>query len=1477
MSAGKIRLLLWITVWCLVGSVFGHNEQGSGLGLSGDCDPVTHQLCQDVLSNTTAMWGVLSNFEHNVTEGNATFEDMMAVIESGCHENVSLIVCAACLDRPPCQSHCDDVMAQCDDILEIFNVTRQCEDLPNEFSLISDCISRGVCPEGEMECWSPLSNRTDPQCVNSSLACDGDWDCPFGEDEDHCEGFCTSWQFQCDLDFQGGMNSSSATRSSSSQECVDPWQVCDGVRDCSSGEDERDCCSPGETECWNPGGNVTCVVPGLVCDGIRDCLFGEDEDNCTRGNCTEGEIECWSLDGNATCVNTSLACDGNWDCPFGEDEDFCEDQCSSWQFQCDVDFPAEASGNRSSPECIDPWQVCDGQPDCSTGADEANCESTCSPWEVSCWTPGGNFTCVDGTLACNGMWDCPMGDDEDNCDNGTLASPTAETGVFPTSAGASSEQTSATPVQTPSTPEQTPSTPEQTPATPEQTSATPEQTPSTPKQTTGTPGETPGTPAPSGQPPGTPGPSGQPPGTPGPSGQPPGTPGPSGQPPASPRPSGQPPGSPRPSGQPPASPRPSGQPSRSPRPSGQPPASPRPSGQPPPRERCGQGELACLTEWMNITCINASLACDGNWDCPNGEDEERCGERCGPDEITCRTMGRNVTCVDASLACNMIRDCPFGEDEMYCEGRCEPVEFGLCRHTNRLTTFPNLIGQSTQQGLLRDNATVDNLSQLINSSCHPNISFAICSVATPACEDGRRVPPCRGFCNDIMTTCPDVFAALNITHDCDFYPDELDNALCVTPEGMRGNAGCEEWEFRCRRHDSSPMRNHSRGEGRNRPAPMCVHNMHVCDGHWDCPMGDDEARCGCEVWEFQCDRYGNGSSSMRNQSRGEGRNSSAPMCVHYIHVCDGHRDCPMGEDERHCGPRCRDWEIECRGRGRNSSCVNASQICDGNQDCPFGDDEERCDDSRCLRMREAAIRNMSIGMSMGMSMGMSLEMSMERSMERPMEMSMERSMEMSTERPMGMSMGMSTERPMGMSMEMPSMFVPECDEDGEFEPTQCDGNSGECWCVNRAGREIPGTRTGPGEPPRNCSMGCEPVENGQCATMGYQTRFPHPYLDYESQDEAFEEFRKYLQISSCHPYLEDYLCEFFFPRCTARGARPMCRSYCYEMSEACWNNAVAVGIEWDTRGCDILELPEENCIRSPFADVKQCNPRQTTCQRNWNETRAVSDPVCLEPAQMCDGRRDCPLGEDEEYCYCEPQSLDSSLARPENAGILEASLDPKCDGCQPITLPLCLDMPWKATRFPNMLGHPGQLTIQADRDSGAMLTMLANSNCHEHIHFAVCAAVTPKCEGGGRLAPCRQFCKEIQASCEHVLISLDQPWPFDCDGMPRPDEDVPCITPDKLVDVDECATEQYMCDGNARCRNLFGSYTCDCKRGYQSTAVNGTGFPGECEDINECNATEPACGPHTECHNVPGGFRCRCDRGYEKINTTHCTGNLFFW
>lgn len=38
-------------------------------------------------------------------------------------------------------------------------------------------------------------------------------------------------------------------------------------------------------------------------------------------------------------------------------------------------------------------------------------------------------------------------------------------------------------------------------------------------------------------------------------------------------------------------------------------------------------------------------------------------------------------------------------------------------------------------------------------------------------------------------------------------------------------------------------------------------------------------------------------------------------------------------------------------------------------------------------------------------------------------------------------------------------FVPRCKLDGTYEDVQCDGSSGQCWCVDSEGKEIPETRS----------------------------------------------------------------------------------------------------------------------------------------------------------------------------------------------------------------------------------------------------------------------------------------------------------------------------------------------------------------------------------------------------------------------------------
>jgi hypothetical protein len=53
---------------------------------------------------------------------------------------------------------------------------------------------------------------------------------------------------------------------------------------------------------------------------------------------------------------------------------------------------------------------------------------------------------------------------------------------------------------------------------------------------------------------------------------------------------------------------------------------------------------------------------------------------------------------------------------------------------------------------------------------------------------------------------------------------------------------------------------------------------------------------------------------------------------------------------------------------------------------------------------------------------------------------------------------------------MPGAFFPTCEADGYFSRLQCHFSTGQCWCVDpHSGKEIMGTRRGPGQGSVNCN------------------------------------------------------------------------------------------------------------------------------------------------------------------------------------------------------------------------------------------------------------------------------------------------------------------------------------------------------------------------------------------------------------------------
>uniref|UniRef100_A0A3P9NTP2 Fibrillin-1 n=1 Tax=Poecilia reticulata TaxID=8081 RepID=A0A3P9NTP2_POERE len=77
----------------------------------------------------------------------------------------------------------------------------------------------------------------------------------------------------------------------------------------------------------------------------------------------------------------------------------------------------------------------------------------------------------------------------------------------------------------------------------------------------------------------------------------------------------------------------------------------------------------------------------------------------------------------------------------------------------------------------------------------------------------------------------------------------------------------------------------------------------------------------------------------------------------------------------------------------------------------------------------------------------------------------------------------------------------------------------------------------------------------------------------------------------------------------------------------------------------------------------------------------------------------------------------------------------------------------------------------------------------------------------------------------------------------------------RTPDIDECQNGP-VCQQNADCLNMPGSYRCECKAGYRFTPT------GQCLDRNECVENPGICNPG-QCIDTLGSYRCLCPNGYK--------------
>ncbi|XP_064613167.1 fibrillin-2-like [Liolophura sinensis] len=319
-------------------------------------------------------------------------------------------------------------------------------------------------------------------------------------------------------------------------------------------------------------------------------------------------------------------------------------------------------------------------------------------------------------------------------------------------------------------------------------------------------------------------------------------------------------------------------------------------------------------------------------------------------------------------------------------------------------------------------------------------------------------------------------------------------------------------------------------------------------------------------------------------------------------------------------------------------------------------------------------------------------------------------------------------------------------------------------------------------------------------------------------------------------------------------------------------------------------------IEPDCKDLDECDTDANTCSHNCNNYPGGFYCTCPDGSEPDDGENCQDIDEcinENGGCAQVCENTEGSYRCACEDGFAMSNTSTGVGEC----LPVCYDKP------PGLCSNGG--------------TCVEPDECECPPGFQ-----TPQCddidECGTSTHDCEQHCVNslggFRCTCdEGYALSTDNrsctPACFDEEPGVCPNHGV-CVrpgecrcgagyAPPQCDDVDECMLDQDDCD--QLCVNVNGTFTCDCRDGFQLTDDNKTcipvcfgetpgncpnggscqapdectclyGYkPPDCQDINECDITaqeQPPC--EQVCVNTPGSFLCECEEGFAEDEDGAC-------
>ncbi|KAK7071108.1 hypothetical protein SK128_012839, partial [Halocaridina rubra] len=261
---------------------------------------------------------------------------------------------------------------------------------------------------------------------------------------------------------------------------------------------------------------------------------------------------------------------------------------------------------------------------------------------------------------------------------------------------------------------------------------------------------------------------------------------------------------------------------------------------------------------------------------------------------------------------------------------------------------------------------------------------------------------------------------------------------------------------------------------------------------------------------------------------------------------------------------------------------------------------------------------------------------------------------------------------------------------------------------------------------KNIAETCESLTIPLCKRLPYNTTIIPNLLNHSSQKEAELEAATFLPLirAQCSHGLHLFVCSVFAPICHDKKTIVPCRSLCELVKSDCEPQMNNLNISWPkSLSCD------------QFPDMSQ-----------------------------------------EVYCLSSVSDLDKLYPKPRQIltnGLTQNTLQ---DKCEPITIPLCKDLPYNTTMMPNSMNHNSQEEAGLEVHQFFPLVKL---QCSPDLKLFLCSVYTPKCNAQNIvIPPCKSLCESAKLGCESIMNRFGFQWPYslECEQFPESSQSKLCLS-----------------------------------------------------------------------------------------------------